>query len=66
MHVKPIPRSRAPNTITQPGVAPPSPIRDDLSLFAAGETMLEAVDRITPRNTERNVRVVLLLWDSGR
>jgi len=35
-------------------------IRDDLALFAAGETMLEAVDKVSEEH-ERNVRLFLLL-----
>ena len=35
-------------------------IREDLALFAAGETMLEAVDKVAEEH-ERNVRLVLLL-----
>ncbi len=36
------------------------PIREDLGLFAAGETMLEAVDKVAEEH-ERNVRLFLLL-----
>ena len=49
------------DTITQAEIiAPHRAIRDDLALFAAGETMLEAVDRVAEEH-ERNVRLVLLL-----
>ena len=54
------------DTITQAEIiAPHRAIRDDLSLFAAGETMLEAVDRVAEEH-ERNVRVVLLLLSGLR
>jgi DNA repair protein RecO (recombination protein O) len=49
------------DTITQAEIiAPHRAIRDDLARFAAGETMLEAVDRVAEEH-ERNVRLVLLL-----
>jgi DNA repair protein RecO (recombination protein O) len=49
------------DTITQAEIiAPHRAIREDLALFAAGETMLEAVDRVAEEH-ERNVRLVLLL-----
>src|ERR671914_1139809 len=49
------------DTITQAEIITPHrAIRDDLALFAAGETMLEAVDRVAEEH-ERNVRLVLLL-----
>ena len=54
------------DTITQAEIiAPHRAIRDDLALFAAGETMLEAVDRVAEEH-ERNVRVVLLLLSGLR
>ena len=49
------------DTITQVDiVAAHRNIRDDLALFAAGETMLEAVDKVAEEH-ERNVRLALLL-----
>jgi len=49
------------DTITQAEIiAPHRALRDDLALFAAGETMLEAVDRVAEEH-ERNVRLALLL-----
>src|ERR687896_2077458 len=49
------------DTITQAEIiAPHRSIREDLALFAAGETMLEAVDRVGGEH-ERNVRLVPLL-----
>jgi DNA repair protein RecO (recombination protein O) len=49
------------DTVTQAEiVAPHRSIRDDLGLFAAGETMLEAVDKVAEEH-ERNVRLVVLL-----
>ncbi len=49
------------DTITQAEIiAPHMAIREDLRLFAAGETMLEAVDKVAEEH-ERNVRLVLLL-----
>jgi DNA repair protein RecO (recombination protein O) len=54
------------DTITQAEIiAPHRSIRDDLALFAAGETMLEAVDRVAEEH-ERNVRLVLLLLSGLR
>ena len=41
-------------------IAPHMAIREDLALFAAGETMLEAVDKVAEEH-ERNVRLFLLL-----
>ena len=41
------------------------PIREDLGLFAAGETMLEAVDKVAEEH-ERNVRLFLLLLSGLR
>ena len=49
------------DTITQAEIiAPHRAIREDLGLFAAGETMLEAVDKVAEEH-ERNVRLVVLL-----
>jgi DNA repair protein RecO (recombination protein O) len=49
------------DTVTQVEIlAPHRAIRDDLALFAAGETMLEAVDKVA-EDHERNVRLALLL-----
>jgi DNA repair protein RecO (recombination protein O) len=49
------------DTITQAEIiAPHSAISEDLALFAAGETMLEAIDKVAEEH-ERNVRLVLLL-----
>ena len=49
------------DTITQAEIiAPYMTIRSDLALFAAGETMLEAVDKVAEEQ-ERNVRLVVLL-----
>jgi DNA repair protein RecO (recombination protein O) len=49
------------DTVTQAEiVAPHRAIRDDLALFAAGETMLEAVDKVAEEH-EKNLRLVLLL-----
>jgi DNA repair protein RecO (recombination protein O) len=49
------------DTVTQAEiVAPHRALRDDLGLFAAGETMLEAVDKVAEEH-EKNVRLVILL-----
>jgi DNA repair protein RecO (recombination protein O) len=54
------------DTITQAEIiAPHRHIRDDLALFAAGETMLEAVDRVSEEH-ERNTRLALLLLSGVR
>jgi DNA repair protein RecO (recombination protein O) len=54
------------DTITQAEIiASHRHIRDDLALFAAGETMLEAVDRVSEEH-ERNMRVALLLLSGVR
>jgi DNA repair protein RecO (recombination protein O) len=54
------------DTITQAEIiAPHRNIRDDLALFAAGETMLEAVDKVAEEH-ERNVRLALLLLSGLR
>jgi DNA repair protein RecO (recombination protein O) len=49
------------DTVTQAEIlAPHLNIRADLGLFAAGETMLEAVDKVAEEH-EKNVRLVVLL-----
>src|SRR6266540_4232631 len=49
------------DTISQAEIISPfRALRDDLGLFAAGETMLEAVDKVAEEH-ERNVRLFLLL-----
>jgi DNA repair protein RecO (recombination protein O) len=49
------------DTITQAEIIAPHPnLRSSLSLFAAGETMLESVDKVAEEH-ERNVRLMLLL-----
>ncbi len=49
------------DTITQAEIiAPHMAIREDLATLAAGETMLEAVDKVAEEH-ERNVRLTLLL-----
>jgi DNA repair protein RecO (recombination protein O) len=49
------------DTITQAEiVASHRALRDDLALFAAGETMLEAVDKVAEEH-EKNIRLALLL-----
>ena len=54
------------DTITQAEIiAPHLAIRGDLALFAAGETMLEAVDKVAEEH-ERNVRIALLLLSGVR
>jgi DNA repair protein RecO (recombination protein O) len=54
------------DTITQAEIlAPHLHLRQDLSLFAAGETMVEAVDKVAEEH-ERNVRLVLLLLSGLR
>ena len=54
------------DTITQAEIiAPHMAIRADLGLFAAGETMLEAVDKVAEEH-EKNVRLVLLLLSGLR
>ena len=53
------------DTITQAEIiAPHTAISEDLGLFAAGETMLEAVDKVA-EDHERNVRLVVLLLLTG-
>lgn len=54
------------DTVTQAEIiAPHRPLRDDLGLFAAGETMVESVDRVAEEH-ERNVRLFLLLLSGMR
>src|SRR5438093_10078983 len=54
------------DTITQAEIlAPHLNLRGDLSLFAAGETMLEAADKVAEEH-ERNTRLVLLLLSGLR
>ena len=54
------------DTVTQADIiAPHRAIRDDLALFAAGETMLEAVDKVAEEH-ERNNRLALLLLSGMR
>ena len=54
------------DTITQAEILAPHPsLRADLALFAAGETMLEAVDKVA-EDHERNVRLFLLLLSGMR
>jgi DNA repair protein RecO (recombination protein O) len=49
------------DTVTQAEIiAPHMAIREDLARFAAGETMLEAVDKVAEEH-EKNLRVTLLL-----
>jgi DNA repair protein RecO (recombination protein O) len=49
------------DTVSQAEIVSPFPaIRRDLGLFAAGETMLEAVDKVAEEH-ERNVRLFMLL-----
>ena len=49
------------DTITQAEIiASHRTLRDDLALFAAGETMLEAVDKVAEEH-EKNIRLALLL-----
>ena len=54
------------DTITQAEIiAPHMAISEDLALFAAGETMLEAVDKVAEEH-ERNLRLTLLLLSGCR
>ena len=54
------------DTVTQAEiVAPHLHIREDLALFAAAETMVEAVDKVAEEH-ERNTRLVLLLLQGLR
>lgn len=46
-------------------ISPHGALRDDLALFAAGETMLEGVDKVAEEH-ERNVRVFVLLLSGMR
>src|ERR671925_258262 len=59
-------RGRSLDTITQAEIVSPfRRIRSDLDLIAAGETMLEAVDKVAEEH-ERNVRLFLLLLSGLR
>src|SRR5438445_4475288 len=59
-------RGRNLDTVTQAEiVAPFRTLRSGLSLIAAGETMLEAVDKVAEEH-ERNVRLFLLLLSGLR
>ncbi len=54
------------DTVTQADIiAPHRAIREDLGLFAAGEAMLEAVDKVAEEH-ERNIRLFLLLLSGLR
>jgi DNA repair protein RecO (recombination protein O) len=54
------------DTVTQAEIIAAHPhLRADLALFAAGETMLEAVDKVAEEH-ERNVRLALLLLSGMR
>ncbi|MGQ0668472.1 MAG: DNA repair protein RecO [Actinomycetota bacterium] len=54
------------DTVTQADIiAPHRALRDDLDLFAAGEAMLEAVDKVAEEH-ERNVRLFMLLLSGLR
>ncbi len=54
------------DTVTQAEIVAPHPnLRADLALFAAGETMLEAVDKVAEEH-ERNTRLVVLLLQGLR
>jgi DNA repair protein RecO (recombination protein O) len=54
------------DTITQADIiSAHRPLREDLGLFAAGETMLEAADKVAEEH-ERNVRLFLLLLSGLR
>ena len=54
------------DTVSQAEIISPfRAIREDLGLFAAGETMLEAVDKVAEEH-ERNVRLFLLLLSGLR
>jgi DNA repair protein RecO (recombination protein O) len=54
------------DTVTQAEIVSPfRSVRGDFSLIAAGETMLEAVDKVAEEN-ERNVRLFLLLLSGLR
>jgi DNA repair protein RecO (recombination protein O) len=59
-------RGRSLDTVTQVDIISAfRPIRDDFGLFSAGETMLEAVDKVAEEH-ERNVRLFLLLLQGLR
>ena len=54
------------DTVTQAEIiAPHMALRQDLALFAAGETILEAVDKVAQEH-DRNVRLALLLLSGLR
>jgi DNA repair protein RecO (recombination protein O) len=54
-------RGRSLDIVTQADILTAfRPVRDDFGLFSAGETMLEAVDKVAEEH-ERNVRLFLLL-----
>jgi DNA repair protein RecO (recombination protein O) len=54
------------DTVSQAEIVSPFvPLRRDLGLFAAGETMLEAVDKVAEEH-ERNVRLFMLLLSGLR
>jgi DNA repair protein RecO (recombination protein O) len=54
------------DTVSQAEIVSPfRALRDDLGLFAAGETMLEAVDKVAEEH-ERNVRLFMLLLTGMR
>jgi DNA repair protein RecO (recombination protein O) len=54
------------DTVSQAEIVSPFPaLRSDLGLFAAGETMLEAVDKVAEEH-ERNVRLFMLLLTGMR
>jgi DNA repair protein RecO (recombination protein O) len=59
-------RGRSLDIVTQADILNPfPPLRDDFGLFSAGETMLEAVDKVAEEH-ERNVRLFLLLLQGLR
>jgi len=59
-------RGRSLDIVTQADILSPfRPLRDDFGLFSAGETMLEAVDKVAEEH-ERNVRLFLLLLQGLR
>src|SRR5215510_15938784 len=59
-------RGRNLDTVTQAEIVSPfRTLRTDLSLIAAGETMLEAVDKVAEEH-ERNVRLFMLLLNGLR
>ena len=59
-------RGRSLDTVTQAEILNPfRALRDDFALFSAGETMLEAADKVAEEH-ERNVRLFLLLLQGLR